>query len=207
MEKDDSDSRNTPPLTSGLAAKTSLTLLEGLRANEPAAWALMVRLYTPLVHYWCGTFGLRGPDTEDVAQDVFQAAATSLASFRRDSDTDTFRGWLRGITRHKVLLHFRRQGRYPRATGGAAAWAELQEVAAPAEAQDTQERDTLHWQALELVKAEFGVRTWQMFWRTAIEGRSPADLADELGVTPAAVRMAKYRVLRRLKQNFGELID
>jgi RNA polymerase sigma-70 factor (ECF subfamily) len=171
----------------------------------------MVRLYTPLVHYWCATFGLRGLDTEDVAQDVFQAAATSLASFRRDSDTDTFRGWLRGITRHKVLLHFRRQGRHPRATGGEAAWAELQEIAAPAEspgeAEDTQERDTLHWQALELAKAEFGVRTWQMFWRTAIEGRSPADLADELGVTPAAVRMAKYRVLRRLKQNFSELID
>jgi RNA polymerase sigma-70 factor (ECF subfamily) len=187
-------------------------LLEGPRANEPAAWTLMVRLYTPLLHYWCGTFGLRGLDTENVAQEVFQAAAANLANFRRESDKDTFRGWLRGITRHKVLLHFRRQGRHPQATGGEAAWAELQEIEAPptdlpgAEV-DTQERDTLHWQALELVKAEFGVRTWQMFWRTAIEGRSLADLSDELGVTPAAVRMAKYRVLRRLKQNLGELID
>jgi RNA polymerase sigma-70 factor, ECF subfamily len=46
-----------------------------------------------------------------------------------------------------------------------------------------------------------------MFWRTTVEDRAPVDLAAELGVTPAAVRKAKSRVLRRLKEEFGELIQ
>jgi DNA-binding HxlR family transcriptional regulator len=45
------------------------------------------------------------------------------------------------------------------------------------------------------------------FWRTAIEGGSPVDVAADLGVSPAAVRMARSRVLRRLKEAFGELSD
>lgn len=45
-----------------------------------------------------------------------------------------------------------------------------------------------------------------MFWLTAIEGRSPVDIAAALGVSPAAVRMAKSRVLHRLKEEFGDLV-
>jgi RNA polymerase sigma-70 factor (ECF subfamily) len=57
------------------------------------------------------------------------------------------------------------------------------------------------------VRSEFEERTWQMFWRVVIEGRSPVALAEELGVTPAAVRQAKSRVLRRLKEEMGELVE
>jgi RNA polymerase sigma-70 factor (ECF subfamily) len=46
-----------------------------------------------------------------------------------------------------------------------------------------------------------------MFWRTVVQGYSPPALAQELGVTPAAVRQAKSRVLRRLKQEMGELLE
>ena len=57
------------------------------------------------------------------------------------------------------------------------------------------------------MRGEFEERTWQMFWRVVIEGHSPVALAEELGVTPAAVRQAKSRVLRRLKEEMGELLD
>jgi hypothetical protein len=39
-----------------------------------------------------------------------------------------------------------------------------------------------------------------------VEGRTPAALADELNMTPAAIRQAKSRVLRRLKLEMGELL-
>ena len=58
-----------------------------------------------------------------------------------------------------------------------------------------------------MVRGEFEERTWQAFWQTVVEGRSPVDLAADLGVSPAAVRMAKSRVLRRLKEAFGDLIQ
>jgi RNA polymerase sigma-70 factor, ECF subfamily len=192
--------------------ETSLTLLERLRADEPDAWRAMVRLYSPLVYSWCARSGVRGADADDVVQAVFQAAATHLASFRRDREADTFRGWLRGITRNVALMHFRRDARQPRASGGTESLLLLHEVIDPATA-DSDDEDSraeaneLHRRALELVRGEFEERTWQMFWRTTVEDRSPVDLAAELGVTPAAVRKAKSRVLRRLKEEFGELIQ
>src|SRR4051812_31651419 len=79
---------------------TSLTLLQRLRQNEPAAWEIMVRLYGPLVARWCARAGVHGADADDVAQEVFRVAAGKLDAFRRDRPGDTFRGWLRGITRN-----------------------------------------------------------------------------------------------------------
>ena len=62
----------------------------------------------------------------------------------------------------------------------------------------------IYEQALKLVKNEFEERTWQAFWRTVVDGQAPAIIADDLGVTAAAVRQAKSRVLRRLKDLLGE---
>jgi RNA polymerase sigma-70 factor (ECF subfamily) len=64
----------------------------------------------------------------------------------------------------------------------------------------------LYRRALELVRAEFEPRTWELFWLTAVEGRPPVDVAAERGLTPAAVRQAKSRVLRRLREEVGDLI-
>jgi RNA polymerase sigma-70 factor, ECF subfamily len=204
--------RDGSPAESNDRQGTSLTLLERLRADEPDAWQAMVRLYSPLVYSWCARAGVRGADADDVLQAVFQAAATHLASFRRDREADTFRGWLRGITRNVALMHFRRDARQPRASGGTESLLQLHEVIDPTtpdsdDDDSLAEADELHRRALELVRGEFEERTWQMFWRTTVEDRSPVDLAAELGVTPAAVRKAKSRVLRRLKEEFGELIQ
>src|SRR5262245_11635354 len=113
------------------APSTSLSLLERTRANDPQAWCRLVHLYQPLVHYWCGRLGVPATATEDVTQEVFAAAAVGLALFRRDRPGDTFRGWLRGITRNQALLHFRRTRGQPRAEGGSEARANLENIADP----------------------------------------------------------------------------
>jgi RNA polymerase sigma-70 factor (ECF subfamily) len=59
---------------------------------------------------------------------------------------------------------------------------------------------------LDLVRAQFEDRTWQAFWKVAVENASPADVAGQLGMTPTSVRQAKSRVLRRLKVELGEVI-
>jgi RNA polymerase sigma-70 factor (ECF subfamily) len=189
---------------------TSQTLLERLRGNEHDAWEAMVKLYTPLVYHWCRRGGVTGADAEDILQEVFQAAATSLGNFRRERPGDSFRGWLRGITKNMILMHFRRRGRQPVAAGGTDAFRKLNELADGTPDTDDEdpgaELDALHRRALELVKSEFEQRTWQMFWLTAIEGRSPVDIGAAMGVSPTAVRMAKSRVLHRLKEEFGDLV-
>jgi RNA polymerase sigma-70 factor (ECF subfamily) len=55
------------------------------------------------------------------------------------------------------------------------------------------------------IRHEFGDRVWNSFWRTAVDGRSSSDVAEELKITPAAVRQNKRRVLLRLRQELGDM--
>ena len=63
----------------------------------------------------------------------------------------------------------------------------------------------LFGRALDLIRGEFEERTWQAFWLTAVEGRAAGEVALELGMSPGAVRVAKSRVLRRLREELGEI--
>jgi RNA polymerase sigma-70 factor (ECF subfamily) len=197
------------PPSNSAADRTPLSLLERARANDAEAWRRLVALYGPLVRCWIAAGGVPAADAEDVSQEVFTAAAGSLGGFRRDRPGDTFRGWLRGVTRNQVLLYFRRNRGQPHAEGGSDALQRLQEVPdpLPGPGQDeAAEAGQLYVRALEQVRGDFDARTWQAFWRTAIDGRTPVELAGELGATPAAIRQAKSRVLRRIRQELGDLL-
>lgn len=189
---------------------TSLTLLDRARANEAGAWDRLVGLYAPLVGYWCDRAGVQPADADDVTQEVFQAAFRGLTTFRRDQPGDTFRGWLRGVTRNMIANHFRRVGRHPRGRGGSSAFAQLQEVADPLvdlpDEDDVAEVQRLNRRALDQIRDEFETRTWQMFWQIVVEDRAPAEVAASMNVSAAAVRKAKSRVLHRLKEEIGEVL-
>jgi RNA polymerase sigma-70 factor (ECF subfamily) len=190
---------------------TPLSLLERARAHDPEAWHRLVGLYHPLVLSWCARAGVNATDAEDVAQEVFTTAAGALERFRRDRVGDTFRGWLRSITRTQILLLFRRGHGRVHAEGGSDAWQNLQEVAdplpGPGEEEDSIEVNQLYQRALELVRVEFEQRTWRAFELTVIEDRTTADVAQELCMTVNNVRQAKSRVLRRLREEVGDVID
>jgi RNA polymerase sigma-70 factor (ECF subfamily) len=195
----------TPPSTG-----TSRSLLERVKADDAAAWDRLVALYAPLVFSWCRRWDLQDQDTADIFQEVFQAVAKHIHSFRKDRPGDTFRGWLRTITHNKVHDHFRRLGREPGGVGGTDAQTRLAQVPAPAPAEEDAPGDVeaergLFYRGLDLIRAEFEDRTWQAFWRTAVEGQAPRDVGAELGMSPGAVRVAKCRVLQRLREELGDL--
>jgi RNA polymerase sigma-70 factor (ECF subfamily) len=188
---------------------TPISLLERVRANDADAWHRLVTLYRPLVLFWCARAQLKAEDAEDIAQCVFVAASNGLNGFRHDRAGDTFRGWLRTVTHNEILQLFRRNKGRPQADGGSDAWENLQELADPiAGVEDAEEAEVgqIYRRALEQVRGEFEERTWRAFWLSAIEGRTPASIADAMGMSPAAIRQAKSRVLRRLKSEMGELL-
>jgi RNA polymerase sigma-70 factor, ECF subfamily len=190
------------------STRTPRSLIERARANDPAAWATLVDLYAPLVHRWCRRWDLRGPDAADVLQDVFLAVAAHLDQFRRDRSGDTFRGWLRVILKNKVTDHFRRLGREPGGEGGTEAQLRFARVPEPLPPEDASVDDAeplLLRRCCDLIRGEFHPRTWQAFWATAVEGRPAADVAAELGMSPVGVRVAKSRVLQRLREALGDL--
>ena len=112
----------------GSVGSTSSSLLDRVKARDDAAWRRLVRVYGPLILFWCRGPGIRREDRVDICQEVFRAVAANIDGFRRDEASGTFRGWLRTITRNKVVDHFRRQNRQPVATGGSAAQERFLEI-------------------------------------------------------------------------------
>jgi RNA polymerase sigma-70 factor (ECF subfamily) len=183
-----------------------------VRARDGEAWRRLVALYGPLVYGWCRRRGLDAEAAADVGQEVFLAVFRGLDGFRRQRPGDSFRGWLHGIAAHKVADYGRRQAKAPDAAGGSAAQRQLAEVLADegttsASGTAPSETAALLHRALALVRGEFEERTWQAFWRVTVEGQAPAEVARALGLSVNAVYIARSRVLRRLRDEFGEVID
>jgi RNA polymerase sigma-70 factor (ECF subfamily) len=181
--------------------------LERVRQQDGQAWQRLVRLYGPLVHFWCQRWGTAATDVEDVLQEVFLAVASSMAGFERQR-AGSFRAWMRGICRHKVLDHLRRRQRHPDvAEGGTAAQARIQEVAEADPDETAAEVSGLYQRALEMIRLHFEENTWRAFWRVAVEGQETDMVAQELGMSAVAVRIAKSRVLARLREEMQDLIE
>jgi RNA polymerase sigma-70 factor (ECF subfamily) len=192
------------------SSATSRSLLARVQADEPQAWERLVHLYAPLVLQWCRGRGLQDQDVADIFQEVFQAVLAYVRGFRKEREGDTFRGWLRRITQNKLHDHFRRLGREARGVGGSSARERLAQLPAPQPDEDdlapTENGEgSLFLRALDLIREEFEERTWSAFWRTAVEGRAAKDVAADLGMSPGAVRVAKSRVLHRLREELGDL--
>ena len=162
-----------------------------------------MKLYGPVVYRWARDMGLQPSDAADVAQEVFGALTTHIARFSHERPRDTFRGWLWTITRNRVRDHYRAQQDQARATGGTAAHECLEQLADnppdPHSESGALELGSVRRRVLRLVCQEFDTRTWKAFWRTAVEGDRPADVAADLGVSAWAVYKARSRVLQRLR--------
>ncbi len=188
-----------PTLSSGL--------LNGVQQLDSESWSRLAATFGPIVYSWCRTSGVPAADAADVVQEVFTAVARGIRTFERRKQEGSFRSWLATITRNKVRDHFRRSAEDAGGIGGTTAWQMLQE-------QPEQElessicpetaRTAIHRRVLESVRNEFEVKTWTAFWMTAVDGKTAAEVSQELGISPASVYQAKSRILRRLRQRLAE---
>jgi RNA polymerase sigma-70 factor (ECF subfamily) len=191
---------------------TSRSLLSGAKRDDPSAWERVVWLYSPLVASWCRRCGVAEQDLGDLLQEVFSSVASGLDRFRKEEPGDTFRGWLSTIARNKVRDHFRRRAGEPVAAGGTEAALHMAQIPDPNEFDELPELlddslyDELLLKSLASIRGEFHERTWQAFWRVVVEGRTAAEAGTDLGMKPGAVRVAKSRILRRLRSQLGDVM-
>jgi RNA polymerase sigma-70 factor (ECF subfamily) len=184
---------------------TSLSLLDRLGdRSDSDAWGRLVRLYTGLVHTWLRNAGLQPADRDDLSQRVLEVLVRQLPRFEHSGRPGAFRAWLRGITTN-LLREFWRQ----RPMSGLDSV--LDQLADPdsglSRFWDEEHDGHVLYGLMELVRPEFTAAAWQAFRRTALDGAPVRAVATELGTTVNAVLITKSRILARLRQEAGNLLD
>lgn len=184
---------------------TPVSLLERLRdPRDRPAWDRFVQLYTPLLFHWARRLELQDPDAADLVQDVLTTLVQKLPGFRYEPDK-RFRGWLWTVTLNLSRQHRRRAALPVRPDPAALEECEVSGELAALE--DDEYNRHLVARALQLMQAEFRETTWKACWEHVIEGRPAAEVASELNMSVGAVYVAKSRVLRRLREDLGGLLD
>ena len=178
---------------------TSFGLLERLRQpDQQAAWGRFVSVYSPMLFALARRLVIPAHEREDFVQDVLVRTVQAMPDFRHDGQ-HRFRAWLK-----TVALNVWRNRHKTRASQP------LDDDALPAiepELERFIEEESLRHlsrRALAVMRTDFQPAIWQACWETAVEERPVQEVADELGLSVAAVYSARSRVLRRLRE---ELVD
>jgi RNA polymerase sigma factor (sigma-70 family) len=178
-----------------------------LRLRDPrdgTAWTEFVELYGPLICNYARKQGLQDADAVDLSQEVFSALAAAVGQLEYDPKRGSFRSFLFTIVWRKLSNWRRAQRSRLRCNGEAAPQRVLEQRFAPdsgveAEWEAQWQRRVFFW-ASEQVRREVTEATWQAFWRTAVGGQSGKQVAADLGLSVAAVYLARSRVVARLKE-------
>lgn len=170
-------------------------LMARIAAGDAQAFALLYERWSAPVH----TFLVRLVGDRHLAEDLLQESFLRLWRARHEYQAAArFRAWLFTITRRLVI---------DRARQARIAWeddpAALDRVIAPERADHRQEaREVLG--RVERALADLAPAQREVVLLSRVAGMSAEEIAEVIGSTPGAVRVALHRALRRLAALLGE---
>ena len=174
------------------------------RLANPAceqAWIEFVRLYHDVIYRVARARGLQHVDAEDVTQDVFGIVARKIETFNISSG-GSFRGWLHKLARDAAIDRLRRST-IDIGSGDSCLQRLLGEIAADDPTGTLWEIEVQRVQlrlACDRIRDQFSEDTWNCFWFTAIDQQTISETARQLGRSAGSVRVARCRVMARLKK-------
>jgi RNA polymerase sigma factor (sigma-70 family) len=184
-------------------SKTSATLLDWLRnpANSEA-WEEFAKRYRQKILECCLRNRLQPADAEDIAQDLLLNIRDKMRSFVYDPARGRFRDWLSKVTKNACRDFWRTKARDPKPLPPELA----NLIEADLEiALDDQARTELLHIALDQVRTQVSPRDYAIFRRRVFDRIPAATVAQEQGMSVAAVDQAKYRVMTKLREIIEEL--
>lgn len=190
--------------------ETRRTLLVRLGQRSDDAWGEFLAVYERAILRFCQRRGLQESDARDVTQEILTAVYKRVDSWDFDKSKGTFRGWLFAVARNTVLDCLAARQRRVQGTGDSKILDLLTELPdQPADASDfwLEYRRTLFRYVSAIVKDEVRPATWDAFWQTAVEGRKPEEVSQELGMSVGGVYTAKCRVVARVRAKLADLDD
>jgi RNA polymerase sigma factor (sigma-70 family) len=192
--------------------ETSSSLLERIKARSEEDWQQFVKLYCPIIYRWCQQkWGLQQADAEDVVQDVFQKVANSINSFAKDGEKASFRRWLKTIALNSLRDVIRRLPPGGKGVGGDDDPMKLLSAAEAFAVDDNDdsavddERELVRG-VTETVLARCKEQNCLAFIQVVVEGKSPSEVAENLGVSANTVYLAVSHIKHRIKKALEGLL-
>ena len=174
--------------------------------QDAEAWFQFCEIYEPLILRIARSRGLQNADANDLAQDVFVRIAKSVQGWDPNPDKGSFGAWIGTIARNLTIDFLRRKSRQPMSANDPILLSVPQRCAESDFYDAEYEKQLFAW-AAEKIKPSFQTLTWQAFWRTAVEQRPVAEVAESLQLSPGAIYMARSRVIAKLRQTIERAID
>ena len=208
---------------------TRQSLLARLKdLGDQTSWGEFFDAYWRLIHATALKAGLTDVEAQEVVQEVMIAAAKKMPGFTYEPGKDSLKGWLLSVTRWKVADQFRKREKiavipslsHPMgedaqrpgegASDDTAGTATVERVPDPTSLAldaiwEGEWRENLLRAALERVKQTVNPAHYEMYHLHIVQGLSPRETARALGVSTAAVYLAKHRVGALLKKETKRL--
>ena len=198
--------------------------------GDEKSWSQFFEAYWRLIHATALKAGLTEVEAQEVVQEVMIAAAKKMPGFTYEPGKDSLKGWLLGVTRWKVADQFRKREKaalspslsHPMGEGAhragegrqsdndTARTSTVERVPDPASlALDTiwdgEWRENLLRAALERIRQTVNPAHYEMYHLHVVQGLPPRETARALGVSTAAVFLARHRVGKLLQREIKKL--
>lgn len=187
---------------------TPASLLDRFRLQpaDAGAWQRLVDIYQPWLRGWMRSEAIQQADADDIVQEVLAVLYREMPRYEHNGRPGAFRMWLRGIVVNR-LREFRRQRRDLAVDLDRRLEQLTDDQSELSRLWDREHDQNVVNRLLRLIAVDFEPATWQVFRAFVMEGRPAAAVAQELGISEASVWTAKSRVLKRLREAAGEMLD
>lgn len=181
-------------------------LIIAVRAGSTEDYAQLVSQHQGAVRAYVGAYVRRGDVVDDLSQEVFLSAYRSIESY--SAAESTFRIWLLGIARHKVLNFLRDEARR-RARHDSALNIELRRMRVAdleSEANDP-EHVEMQMRVLRRCLDNLPGRSRQMVDAFYFKSSNAVQIAVDQNTTGNAVRVALARIRRALRDCMAQRMN
>tara|TARA_B100001059_G_scaffold53460_1_gene47547 strand:+ start:4041 stop:5078 length:1038 start_codon:yes stop_codon:yes gene_type:complete len=172
--------------------------------DRELGWQEFTEKYARVIAGFARNAGLRAQDADDVLQDVLLGFFRVSEQFEYDPDKGRFRGYLKRVTLNAIRARHRRKRPSTFIKDDYDPPAEMPDVDA---AWDRQWTEQLLQRAMTEVRGTVEDRTWKAFELYGVRGVPAEQVAERLDMTPAAIRHAKMRLVKQVREIVDQLRD
>tara|TARA_B100002051_G_scaffold107634_1_gene102690 strand:+ start:1308 stop:2387 length:1080 start_codon:yes stop_codon:yes gene_type:complete len=165
--------------------------------DRELGWSEFTEKYARVIAGFARNAGLRAQDADDVLQDVLLGFFRVSEQFEYDPERGRFRGYLKRVTLNAIRARHRRKRPSTFLKEDYDPPGEMPDVDA---AWDRQWTEQLLQRAMTEARGGVEERTWKSFELYGVRGVPIEQVSQELDMTPAAIRHAKMRLVKQVRE-------